>query len=341
MYKLKMPRGHHLPTEIRELIVAKHKDGKSQTTIAEEVKRNKSIVCRVIKAYKTSGRTSPAQKKGRPRKTSAREDRMIVRTVERKRFNTATAVTDDVNERGVKISRRTVGRRLSEKGLQARTPANKPLLSAANVKKRKDYVLSHVTWTPAQWRTVHFSDESSFGLNGCRGPPRVFRRKGERLDPRHVRRTVKFKGGTLMVWGMMSASGPGPLIPVPGTVNADVYMQIAKDHIIPACGQGRGTFQQDNAAPHKALKVKKLFEEEGVQAIDWPPQSPDLSPIENLWSFLGSKVEGRRYASKTELFDALEKEWWAIPPDMCKKLVESCADRCEAVLEAKGGWTKY
>ena len=73
---------------------------------------------------------------------------------------------------------------------------------------------------------VFFSDESKFNLIGNDERNFTWRRQGERLSPKCVKKTVKFGGGSVMVWGIMSAAGVGPLVRIQGTVNADVYKRI-------------------------------------------------------------------------------------------------------------------
>lgn len=138
------------------------------------------------------------------------------------------------------------------------------------------------------------------------------------------------------MWGMLSVSGTGPLIPVLGTVNADVYTLLVIDHAVPACRQRLGIFQQDNAASHAAKTVAAVFDKGAILVLRWPLQSPDLSPIDNLWATIAAEVEGCLYANEAELFATLEAKWCAITSDTCRKLIESCTARCEAVLEEKG-----
>jgi transposase len=49
-------------------------------------------------------------------------------------------------------------------------------------------------------------------------------------------------------------------------------------------------FQQDNAKAHKAASVLKYFEEWGYEVLDWPPQSPDLSP-KNIWNVMKIRLK--------------------------------------------------
>ena len=74
----------------------------------------------------------------------------------------------------------------------------------------------------------------------------------------------------------------------------------------------------------------------------WPPQSADLNPIEDLWHHLKTRLgEYDRPASGiAELWKRVQKEWEA-PASVCQNLIASMPRRVQAVLQAKGGYTKY
>ena len=71
-----------------------------------------------------------------------------------------------------------------------------------------------------------FSDESEIKLIGNDGRNFTWRRQGERMSPKCIKKIVEFGGGSVMIWGIMSAAGVGPLVRIQGTVNADVYKRI-------------------------------------------------------------------------------------------------------------------
>ena len=81
--------------------------------------------------------------------------------------------------------------------------------------------------------------------------------------------------------------------------------------------------------------------EQDFEIMDWPPQSPDLNPIENLWKTLGVKVMERNPTNTEDLWVKLQEEWSKISIEDCQELIRSCSRRCAAVIESKGSFTKY
>ena len=75
--------------------------------------------------------------------------------------------------------------------------------------------------------------------------------------------------------------------------------------------------------------------------LEWPAQSPDLNPIENLWCEAERRLGGHKFKKSDELFNAVRKAWESIPKSRLEKLVESMPRRCQAVIDAKGYATKY
>ena len=169
------------------------------------MKRSKSVVGRVVKSYNDTGKIVSAFKTGRPRKTSAREDRIMQRMSLEGRFKSCTEIKRVMNSIScVNVSRQTVSRRLQEIGLFNRTPRKKPLVSSKN-KKRLEFANRYVIWTYENWVKEFFRDESKFNLFGNDGKNHVKRCIGERLSAKCTKKTVKFGGGSVMVFGMFSS----------------------------------------------------------------------------------------------------------------------------------------
>lgn len=332
-------------TPVKKSIINLHQQNHSIRKIADELKLSKSAVGRVIKDFKDTGMILSTKNNGRPRKTSTRETRVIQRMALRDRFQTAASISREFNaSNDVKISRKTVSRRLNEVGLFARSPAKKPLISNKNKKLRLNFAQQHALWTDDQWRNVFFSDESKFNVLGSDGKKYVRRFAGERLKEKCTKKTVKFGGGSVMVFGMISWEGTTDLIRLDVKVNGTIYKNLLRDHVIPAIRNSvfeNPIFMQDNAPCHKAKHVMEFLKEQNVDVFDWPPQSPDLNPIENLWSTIGNRVSARNPTNTEDLWLKLKEEWAKVSVEECRRLIQSCSRRMAAVIENKGLFTRY
>ncbi len=100
------------------------------------------------------------------------------------------------------------------------------------------------------WSKVLFSDESKFNLFGSDEKHYVRHQTGERLNPKCIK-SVKGGGGSVMVWGMFSAAGVGPLIQIHGRCLSDVYQNLLRQHAVPTLRSSPyqpAISMQDNAA---------------------------------------------------------------------------------------------
>ncbi len=192
------------------------------------------------------------------------------------------------------------------------------------------------------WSKVLFSDESKFCISFGNQGPRVWRKGGEAQSPSCLKSSVKFPQ-SVMIWGVMSSAGFGPLCfwkPKP-----PVYQEILEHFMLPSADQlfkdADFIFQQDLAPAHTAKSTKSWLNDHGVGVLDWPANSPDLNPIENLWGIVRRKLRNKRPKNADELKATVKETWASIPPQQCHKLITSMPRRIEAVIKAKGAPTKY
>ena len=151
-----------------------------------------------------------------------------------------------------------------------------------------------------------------------------------------------------MVWGCMGWESVGKLAEVEGRMNANQYVDILKDNLLPSLEESGVSledviFQQDNDPKHTSKKAKKWMEDNGINVLDWPPQSPDPTPIENLWNHTEKELAKypRQAKGVWEIWDRVAEVWNNIDPEVCQNLIKSMPRRIQAVIKAKGGHTKY
>jgi hypothetical protein len=179
------------------------------------------------------------------------------------------------------------------------------------------------------------------------GRRRVWRQKNERFKDCCVVEHDRFGGGSIMVWGGISFDGSTDLYVIAnGSLTGMRYRDEILDPIVrPYAGAiGDGfMLMDDNARPHRARLVNDYLNSETIQRMDWPAYSPDLNPIEHAWDILQQRISKRPQAPNTlqELADALEEEWHQIPQADFRNLVQSFPRRCRAVIQARGGHTRY
>ncbi|EIE86775.1 hypothetical protein RO3G_11486 [Rhizopus delemar RA 99-880] len=208
--------------------------------------------------------------------------------------------------------------------------AHKPRLTARHRKSRLRWAKEHLNWTEGQWRSVVWSDESRFCVEGSKRGKRVLRKKGERYDERNIISTVKWGGGGAMSKKHISIFWQMRFHPWFTNVTA----HLERDFI----------FQEDGASCHTGGYARWWKETHQIRGFEyWPAQSPDLNPIEHVWNALERRIERKRSSIKNleQLKVALREEWERMDDEFADRLVRSMKRRCEAVIKAKGGATEY
>ena len=100
--------------------------------------------------------------------------------------------------------------------------------------------------------------------------------------------------------------------------------------------QGNVHFSDSIPAEH-AERPKEVLNDHGVTVLDWPANSPDLNPIENLWGIVKRKMRDTRPNNADDLKAAIKATWASITPEQCHRLIASMPRR----IDPKGGPTKY
>lgn len=325
----------------RAIIAQYNRDGLKPAEISRQLKMARSTVSQLIGQFADRASTEARKSSGRPRITSKRDDTSIGRCA---KIHPSYSSMEIKVHTGTAASCRTIRRRLlKEFQLPARRPAKKPLLNDKQRKKRINFCKKYSNWTSTDWHKVLFSDETTICQFGST-VTLVRRPSGTRFLPKYTVATMKHPP-KVMVWGCFSASGRGSLyFLAPGTtVNADVYIEILSSKVPNSLMLSNCTlFQQDSAPAHTAKKVRNWMTNKRIEVLEWPGNSPDLNPIENLWMLLKRKVKIHQPKNMQELIFYIKRVWCLeINTTLCKSLVDSMPRRINKVLASKGYATKY
>jgi DDE superfamily endonuclease len=233
-------------------------------------------------------------------------------------------------------------------GLPSRSAAKKPLLTEKMVKKRLAFCHKHKSWSDADWENVMFSDESKFDLYNpraqrCRRPSQV-----DRYKQKYVVTSVKHSP-SVMIWGCFSGKGGRGSIfflPAKTTMNSDAYISVLREKLFPFMTLHKVTkFLQDGAPCHTSKKSMAVLKEKEKEftVMDWPGNSPDLNPIENLWAIMKGRLKkDHSITSLQKLEEAIKKMWVSdVPNSLCKRLARSMRKRIRRCIANGGQMTKY
>ena len=341
----KMARGSPLCGQLREKIVEQFKNNVPQRTIARNLGISSSTVHNIIKRFRESGEITACKRQGRKPTLNARDLRSLWRHCIKNLHQCVKDITTWAQEHFRKpLSVNTVRRYIRKCNLKLYYAKQKPFINNTQKRRRLLWARAHLRWTDAKWKSVLWSDESTFQIVFGKCGRRVLRTKEEKDHPDCYGRKVQ-KPASVMVWGCVSASGMGNLHICEGTINAERYIQVLEQHMLPSKQRlfhGRPClFQQDNDKPHSARLTTAWLRSKRVRVLDWPACSPDLSPIENVWRIMKRKIRQRRPRTVEQLKLYIKQEWERIPPTKLQQWVSSVPKRLLSVVKRKGDVTQW
>ncbi|GFX70635.1 transposable element Tcb1 transposase [Trichonephila clavipes] len=242
------------------------------------------------------------------------------------------------------ISVCTIQHPLQQSGRSARRPLLGLPLAQNHRSVCRQWCNERRMWV-AEWNEVAFTDESHICLQHHDGQIRVWTHHGERMLNSSIMHRHTGPAPGIMVWGGIGYHSRTPLVGIAGTLNSQCYISMVLEVVVLPYLQGLATaiFQQDNAQPHVACIVERLFVNHQIELLPWPARSPDLSPIENMWSMVAQRLTQITPPAATpdQLWQRVEAAWSAVPQEHIQSLFESMPRRVAAVISNNGGYSGY
>lgn len=228
------------------------------------------------------------KKNGRKEIINKQDKRRIVSLIsEASLTKTKCSSKDIINNLNIKVSRSTVCRVIKCLGFNYKTVQSKFKINFKQRQKRveaaKRFIIDGI-----RWDSVIFTDEKYFTLNGC--DSYYCWLKGNKSFY-GIKKVIRAPG--LMIWGMVLCNGLFSFEIMRGKQNTKKYIDIVEHKAVPIIKlnmQGQFIYQQDNCPIHVSKEAQNFFRKENIDCLKWPPYSPDLNIVENIWSYLATIV---------------------------------------------------
>jgi transposase len=264
---------------------------------------------------------------------------------------------DLLHEVDDKVKVRSLQLLLREMGLRKWRQLKRPEIKAHHAEARLRWAYAHEHFTNEDWQRVRWSDECIVERGVGKQPIWTFLRPSEQL----VARDVQTVNGTThgvkkMLWAAFGFDRRTGLVPLDGDplarrggISSWVIEQLYRSYLPTIMSDG-DIFMHDGAGLYRGHIVVRLLQEMGITVMIWPPYSPDLNPIENLWAIMKKEI----YKNHPELEHTLDTEetlialvaaaqeaWHSIDEAILYNLAMTMPHRVAAVIKAEGWYTKY
>ncbi|GFX50579.1 transposable element Tcb1 transposase [Trichonephila clavipes] len=218
---------------------------------------------------------------------------------------------------------RTIRRNLQQSGLSARRPSPGLPLTQNHRRLCRQWCDERRMWA-AEWNEVVFTDASRLCLQHFDGRIRVWIHRRER---------------TLNSCVMHRHTDPAPGIMV------QCYISEVLEPVVLPYLQGLATaiFQQDNVRPHVVHIVQRFFVNHQIELLPWPARSPDLLPMENMFSMVAQRLTQVTppVVTPDQLWQRVEASCSAVPQEYFQSIFESMPWFVSAVISNNGGYSGY
>jgi transposase len=311
-------------------ILIQHERGRSMRSIARQMNCSVATVSGTVKKYQSTGSIDNTIRSTSRTFSTSSNRRKLRDLIRNHRQWTSKHITAQLKDRyGINTSRFTVGRERHNMCFKRVSKRKRPTLTLLHKYKRLKYAIDN---EEEEWDDVWFSDEKQFRVDLSSG--KVWKQPWEPpvvgfVPPRTI---------SVLVWGAVKWDGRTTLHTSTQPFDSDAYINIIDKHLIQQQPDSFDRLLQDNASQHKSkltLDYLNNFDVELVQ--DYPPCSPELNPIEHVWSWMVSYINQKFPYNLPALKERVKEAWIAIPQNIIQGYIAHLPTVCKQIIEKKGG----
>lgn len=320
----------------KQMAIQLHVRGFKKNFIANHFGRGVVTIYNVIKDWKNGKFLNVKQRTQRRLKLSAQQVFNTLQYFVNHPFHTHRQCIKSLK---LPVSVSTIRKVLSKNGVRNYVACNKQFLSIQNQIKRLKFAIKYQNWTN-EWLEVCFMDEKTVQTY-ANGRVLVKRKINERYNPDMIVTSESQNSrNKVNLVGTVAFNGPNVTYSVSTNFNGAQFEQLLKTKIK---NHITGTVLMDNATIHS--KGMKWLLKSGIRVLDFPPKSPDMNIIENVWGML-QKILNRKLlnvtiSSKNQLLQMIDESWKEIPNGFIQQCILSMPNRLKQVIKVKGRQTKY
>ncbi|CAF1405644.1 unnamed protein product [Adineta ricciae] len=252
--------------------------------------------------------------------TTEAEDRYLLKIMKEDRTKSSQKLAAEWNSsNGKQLCASTVRRRLINMGYKCYTTKRKPLRTPDQIKQRLKFAKDHKHWLK-EWQNIIWSDEAHFEVVNRKNRTLVRRLQSESNEPFNFVPRVQGGGGSGSVWGCMSGGARGPIVVYTGRLNGPAYVKVIEE-ALPMfientfdASNNNWAYMHDNAPAHRSKYTADWFENNHINILEWPSNSPDMNPIENVWDYMDKELRKLKPTNVAQLQEMLGKLWRGFTP---------------------------
>lgn len=322
-------------------MIQRRESGVSCSDIARELQRDPKTVKLWLDRWDAEQSIEVKPKSGAKRSLNSNEEAHLIVHAQQNQYMTAPMLKSHF---GFECTDRSIQYYLNRNDINSFKSPVKPAIVAVNREGRVGFARELLNWTVNDWKKVVFSDESSF-YNKRSCSRRVWRYRGVEEPEQPV--PITNRRFRVNVWAVISHERIEFISKVSNKFNSQKYLELL-EQVVPMTRNNipNVIWMHDNVRFHRTEMIEQYFERMGVQKMKWPPQSPDMNPIENLWGLISQKLnvmvdEDGNAKTPEELFERIVDCAADISPEILTNLYTSLPNRWKLVLEKNGGPTRY